>query len=807
MNKSIALPCRANSERGGYLVLTAILILAIIGLAVLIVGTGFLATGKTRLQNIANFASLGALEEFISSARDTTVTSYAQRIDLALNRANAILNENSIAGISGALGELDHDGASGAAGTIYFGEYMVRAPTDSNPCVEYPCFVKSPLTGGPNVNAVQIRMRNQSDNLLSIPFTRALRSEGYAEDHQFNEVTATTTVVPRCTAFVADISSSAGFETHRNLPFPAPGIVPKSELIAETIYGTPPPSFPQTNPCIVGTSRGTGDLPPDFEAGGPCNSSDFAPNPEAAAWPALFVPEYLPGNQFKPRNLGAIAFHENVVRPSGVDFECNNPSAFASVAQIFHDELVTWCSMGMPNPVSGAPYIYNRADAPFPERDNPTFHFQSDFLSSISLFDSVDSPVIVETDFGDSSGNLLVDSLFEGYGSHVGPQPFTRFFLAFNAGIRLLRTQEVAGDTAMLVGFSDQPRLWQRLEPTDLRGLSSLEVLGRLTNLNRRGIQSFDSGTLSYQDVSGEPVPGSASDINAFARGGIPLFPLNNSQNKIDSTNLVGTLNQVIEELAMSCPAGSRKAIILASDGIGTCDNDPADPDCSPLMSTYLASEGRLLNGPSSVINRLIDNQISLSAIIDGRYVRPHFKNVRNTTACPGSVSVHLDPIYRNNPQCYQNPALFSQSVETISDVTTFVSGEPSGAPGAPGSTVPFTRSSDFQGVLNDPDTGVFERPMWVLGALASRSGGVFCPLLNTDNPTRYVDHDDDDSTCTLPTDQASPCILDNQYRIEGQRQEFAIDFRSKAEQAAQCTIAAAGLQPYILTRPLESNL
>lgn len=195
-------------QRGFYLVLCGFLAVVLLSFAALVVGLGYLSTDKTRLQNAANLAALGALEAYV---RSDVTAAHAARCQTAAVRANQILGENRLPGVKRELGEVAHvcgGGTGGAGGALALGAWVKEPPQDptrpSCPAT-YPCFVANDAF----INAARLQVRTQAGNELIIGLTRILGRDAFAI-----RATATAVIVPRCLVLALDASGSTTYETH-----------------------------------------------------------------------------------------------------------------------------------------------------------------------------------------------------------------------------------------------------------------------------------------------------------------------------------------------------------------------------------------------------------------------------------------------------------------------------------------------------------------------------------------------------------------------------------------------------------------
>lgn len=389
---------------------------------------------------------------------------------------------------------------------------------------------------------------------------------------------------------------------------------------------------------------------------------------------------------------------------------------------------------------------------------NPIEHFRSDYALH-------PSPV----------GDVQIDTLYDEASGYFGPEPYSTVFKAFNAVTRLLTQQASVGDRAMLLAFTGN--VVDRIPPGT--GMTKeFGLLAQLTNLMNIGLKN-KSGV----SVSSRVLP------NMIYRGWFPVYGVSNEAN---GTNLPLAIYSAINELAdpANCPATAKKAIILASDGIATCNASPPTytPDCTvPLWDRYQDARAELLD---DILPELQERQISFSYMLAGGASGANFMNRANPDW----------PVPPNDPD----------------DPRRFLTPEQAIARGFGGALSPqnerFFDQGSYQGETSvseedaynnagNPDW-IFGDPNGVLGELAFSTGGVPCPLMPVGNVNDYYDHDSDQggSPCTAQLcENCTPCVLKSSKRVADSAQRSAIEWRTQAEIAAACAVKAIGEDPYAL--------
>lgn len=746
-----------RQEKGLYVVLFALLLFVLLGLVALALGLGMLGTSKTRLQNAVNLAALAAIEKFSSLPSTDT---YVSRADAALQRASDILGANTMPGVSHSLGGLKHRGQPDSEGGILtLGNWYTKKPTGSNPCGAainaYPCFVPNPnpSTGVPattRVNAIRIDAHNQSGNPLIFRFAKFLGKDTFILWSH-----AIASIVPRCTAYLMDVGQSMTWETHPRY-----------------LSG---PSNPIDNPCIVGNACSAGGPPncPSGYASG-CNpATDF--NCFAGCNPAKYL-----DSATQPINVGLGAFRAQF---TPTHLQCAFPAPASPEKEYYY-----WCNYPrLDDPRGGA--FQSRSSEP----TSPVFpHYQADYELENSVMAGVQGQAWIDKLY-------IPPSFFGDDPMYDGPQPYSRSFLAFNAGLRQVQSTTVGGDVSMVSVFTGIMR--DRVPATGFT--PDLGYLVQLTNLDNRGKRRWNGTSVSpeihpnFVDRGWEPYPGNGAD----ARSG-----------------LLPAIYQAAQDLYQDCPAGSKKSIILATDGILNCYFTAIpNSDCLNTFPYYQLARNQVLDTPiplsgggtkPPLLQMLKEYEVSLSVVLDGAHVNPNFMNIANPTCGAWQAGVGFGT---DDPRCY------------YSMQEAFARGY-SGYPDPGTGPIVDWNSYDNTGTPTSATTAFYKagEPGWSFGEangvwarVALETGGYFCPLLSvrrdpgTGAPlvSDYVDFANDrggaacDQACPTGV-PCSPCVLKSAYRNPTpglNAQSAATEFMSKGEQAARCARNTVGLNPFTL--------
>lgn len=703
---------RNNSrENGIIIVLVAVGLLAILALIILVIGSAYLATNRNRFQASVNLAGFAAIEEFINRGGGSQ---YTTNMRLARNKANAILAQNRLVGVSGALGDLvlsdpnvDPSPPAHPGGVIEFGLWnrnysgyptadCVIGGGETCPCglhpTDYPCFRANDNPAPPDgtfANAVRIRANNQSDNSLLVPIARLFGSDRFTLS-----ATSTLTVVQRCTAFLVDVSRSITEESH----------------------------------SLTGVSRALQSVTP--------------PPP-----PNLTIAQPAPNGY----DFGLMAMRRS-------ETDQANPAFCSSLVSASADQVV-WCNLSRP--------AYQDRGASTDHRK----HFQNDYK-------------VVNSPFGPLQIQYYVNPAA---GSYIG-EPFSRYFLAMNAALRLLLAQASGGDLGVMSVFRGglNPAFDRWPENSGLT--TDNGILIQLTDITNVGTTTGNT----------------PRHPNFADRGWVPLA---SSDWNISGSNLSLALLSAINDLS-SCPATARKAIVLATDGIPSCShpiNFPSGPYgpslCDGRWATYdQFARPELL---TKILPELKARRIALSIIWQGDHIDANFVNRK----VDGRFIDYSEAIAAGYGG-YGTPA-----EQSFFDYTNYPTSSPcpvghadcnsAGTPCYGECTNNANRFAYLNRGLTFEVAGAqvpvyFREANGVLGKLALESGGVACPLLplcqdgsTTCGGTTCYEPDPDDPT--------GPDRLKPIYRTENQPQRCAVKRRSKTEQAAYCALKAVADNPYLL--------
>ncbi len=751
-NMQFARHRQQRRERGAFFVLLAVSLLAVMLVLAVVLAVGYHTNARAKFKNISNLASLAAVEEFFSNE---AITDPVVRATNAKARVRSIMRSNRLLGAASYATDSEvyfADEGGGTGSIIRFGVWHSREPAAGGPAVcagHYPCFeeVSPPSAWGPPneaplVNTVKIETRTQSPVLA--PFGAVL-GEGVGE---FMVATsATATVVPRCSVFLLDASLSTTNDSH-----------PSRQRGVELLSG--------------GCTKSSASLCPELPVGTP-----------------LFSP---PARYLCPRSLSLFAFNDWIsydraqslrkeVRDTNVTVNPLTPCATAtswlygtnSVQPTETLEGHLWCNLMLETIGPLDPRPCGDHDRP------PTLIRETGYPNGASgphglCYERERTPY----------GEMLIDKCND-------PEPLSSFMLGFNAGVRMLQSQKTAADRVRMSIFRGvgeiHPYPPDSDGPNDNPGFTSdPSAMVQLTNVKNRGTIGAPypiGSTPSYIDAELHP--------NFVDQGWFPIMqrgalPANIPE---QGTNIVDALERAMNILSdpQECPSGAQKSIILATDGVSTCNSD-LDPDCGTAYLYYTSAEQRLINGMNSILNQLRVRKIALTTLLAGGEVQP---NIVSRERVPGSgeflsfrdaVALGYRGLTDMGGGVFQGDSSADDQLLSDSSPVCMDSSCPgSGEPLATRDRFAFMNMSARDGIL-------FRRPNGVMAHMSIESGGVFCPLLPTGDPTLYFDDDGDPQT---------PEVLVS--RNPGEILTISPSYLKAGEIAAECVRQTLGSNPFAL--------
>lgn len=807
---------RYSSQRGAILILVAVLLIVFLSLIALQVVLGFFATESSRLQAIANIGAMSAIENYIRSRGDDE----SDKRTKALDRANLILQQNSLQSTRRPLGDVGLL-TPGPGGTLTFGRFFQEDPgdacdgeycdlrdlcNDSPSPVSYPCFVEY-LTGADEseANAVRLDLRTQADNPVMSPMRNIFGLETFQL-----EQTATAAVVDTCFAFLLDVSVSTVAEGHPNIN----QMVPQTTASNPFFMASDPPALMDKEPAYTITS------------------------------PVISLPLTTTGDDIQIPSASLFAFDvSKILDSSGNVRDCSSLSEI----QANHPELTYWCNMPDNRAEYSAWALANNVAAPFDTDPPPQLSFRSDYILR---------PVM-------GGIHTVLVNKYRRNPLHPGlpdlPNPMSNFFLGYNAALRWILKNGSDVDRGLLMAFTGDVQWTSPLGPKfdrvfpekiydadeDKWRYQLTSQLGFLTQLTRMDILGVHHPNETVDSTTGyaffNPPPGPGETIPNLLDYGFfvtdprestgPHAPLNKS------TNLVRAVFDAVDALTTVCTPTSRKMIILATDGLSSCYFAPDLPGytgddrnhCGGMpgegdaYNAYTFSEYWLLK---PILEVLQTRGISVTVILDGQGIDPNFLNILRPVPGGGSCLI------TDESDCFLD----------FSDAQSLGYGGPPPPP-SPGdspqdcSTNPdgpsFFDCEVFDGdestIMEDAYNAVgsadayFRRAGAVMGELAFKSGGLFCPLMQPGPVGDYWDHDGDYSPgeeCSASTpaeccqeiydlqaneDAAgrTPCRLKDSARTATMETK-SLEYLPKALQAVFCTQNLLGLDPFISTHPLN---
>jgi len=445
---------------------------------------------------------------------------------------------------------------------------------------------------------------------------------------------------------------------------------------------------------------------------------------------------------------GPFAFRQDLIRPCSNFTSLYDPTDPAKMEQ-FNSSLF-WCNL---DPTRGSD-------------QSPLHHYKSDYG-------------LEQTPFGP----MYIDKYSRPNDAEWGPQPFHRFLSAMNSGLRLIKKSTTPGDKALLMGFNSKiagqvPN--PLTNPTGAALTNEIDYLVQLTNPNNLGKWTWAGAGYS------KATPLYPNYLNA---GLVPVYARDNGVTS--GTNLILAILKAMEAISDKdqCDEISKKSIIVATDGIGNCHLTGPDPfnendySCdNTQLSFYNAQENYLLH---QVLDELLNRKISVTFLISGKAVGPHYLDIKDPNISPGNGLDFLN-FEEARSQGYGSDindpalALFHTSYKCPTAVCSEEEAlQKSGRPGYE-----------------------FRRPLGALGQIAVRTGGMICPLLEQCTPSQCVTGCSGGS-CYQPDPAGGPNeVLRDCARSPGAEQKCSYYNISKSAQAALCATQAVGGNPFALRQP-----
>lgn len=748
-------------DSGIIIPLLVILVPVILALVALALGITFVASSRTKFKNLANVAALSVIATYIENEGGDPEQ---LRRTKAVDRGNFILGQNELRGLSAPLGDLAYvpfAGSGGLGGSVRFGKWYENEidftpPSECNG--KFPCLLIEPTD---EANAVVVDLKTQPDNKLKSFFTKILGKEYFDLEAQ-----AIATVVKSCNVFLLDLSLSTANETHQ-----------KSTL-----------------PCSLGSSNtgpGGGDCPTSIADGDPWFINDQGPNPywkifdpaEIITDPATGVDHYFSMAAFP-------AFYTNKVFATGFPPDCTQSSVPPST------EALVYCNMEYSRrhflqrarQILGAPlpqYVLDMANR---------LPYRADYFPQLADFGQIDMAAVDRDN---------------------PPKPWEHFMFAANAAGRLVGSLPVNSYVGFYGFMGDAISTFPPMagNPPELPLTNQVGAFAQLTNVNFGGRVT---GNYNSSNGFGQLIGGSVSYPNFIDAGFFPRsYPTIAQSVLYGSTNYVKAISDGINALA-NCSEGSQRSIVILGDGISTCKMDGGgNIQCNDTYSIYQDAEAMLLDrSPSGILGKLIRTNTTLSAVLAGRDIAPHFLDRISPAGNYYSISNAMAMQYGGRRQVGQNCNPTDSIVDCQSYFNTSLD------PLNPnwvecGSTPECTNEQDaFEAVVNGDNRFTFGGALGTFAELAQETGGFLMPVMDYTQAelgalaTDYYDDDGDHSQCmefiTNPsaTEGKTPCILKPSARgADGSRQfkpEKLLDARGQMVDA----MLSMFQNPYKLENP-----
>jgi hypothetical protein len=745
---------------GVILILAALFLLVFISLCALGLGLGFAAYQRSNFRRAANASALAAIERF-SQLRDAFRAGQSDAAQNVENRAWEFLGKN-LPGGQQSTGDLTQRFNL----DITYGKFITREPAAnvgvgcSDSCTNcvctngYPCFLSCPGTAKANANAIQVKVSTKTgaENEILVPLGFIFGKETFALSSS-----AVGMIVPRCTAFLMDVSLSVAQETHD-----------PSSLAAVRSY--------------------TDNINPDHSY----SINALITSPE---YNGLFA--YRAGNvqtqTFDTATPGAGNWTCRVYSPRGVSDGSSGDSSLPAL-----NERIRWCSLRRTRGDTTIPpwNLYGTGFLPA----NPDPLAVDPWKSSppdLSSYPASSSNYYTKTHYLDDYeahftkvGWYLFDSYVDNY--YSGPEPLNTFLHAFHSALVTLKGQQTNQDLVEAKAFTGQIRdevpchgstgvdCSYRYTGPKPALTNDLDYLIQITNIQNRGTFTRVNGLKSEASPATPLV-----EPNFLTHG---WFPYSGGGALEGGTNIVHALREAIDDLIDpdNCPADYKKLIILATDGKSTCfSNNDGTSSCGSSADTdytnyYLPAETQLISsweggpyGTKSILEKLKESEISLTVMLAGDYIEPNFCNIQRDQRPPEFLDI-LEAAqlgYSWNPDQETGASPCSKTTKNFF-VSTPVGGD------------------DIYAYNNAGRPGVkFRRPNGVLGKMAMETGGLWCPLQDRDSPlSRYA--------------EGIGGPLGDGYRLANEAQTKSVLNFTKPQMAASCASRAVGYNPFALVEP-----
>jgi Putative Flp pilus-assembly TadE/G-like len=562
-------------QRGIYLPLFAILVVVIFTLAGLYFSYAYMLRNKVRISQVADLAALAALESYGRSKNQDQ----AARKDQARSRAEAFLRNNKLLGTTKSLTSKN----GGSDTIIEFGHYYKTLPA-SPPTIcnnMAPCFVPEQNPLDQDINAVKITISTVPTNPIKAPFQNFLFGVNM-------EVSGSSvaTIVPRCTAYLLDVSQSAAFETHK--------LTPKDSSLVTEI--TSPPNND-----------------PRFLYSGPANSGDISHG--AFAYDASLI--------YKSFNSSLTTQQQYTFLDAADPFSefINCKEKIGLLGYPYDDpQRELFCNTG---------YL-DSSLAFFGKRTSDDRHrYRSDYLIHPSFKGK--NPL---------RKWLLIDS-------YTNPEPLTSFLRAFNVSLREIDNIKSSQDKALAIVFSgdivDQmPYTGATSELEDLIQVTNFNNRGTMTysvgvgyeqDQPRISPNAIDRGWIPYfRNNDGTNLVKALytaienlSDPNACEPGSLKSIILASD----------GVGNCTYDNFSVTFPAGNPQGNTVA--GTTACDGSFG---LTSELDRYNEQEKQLTD---PILKLLRARKIALTVLLDGNYVQPHFINRYRNPSDPSKGFVEIN--------------------------------------------------------------------------------------------------------------------------------------------------------------------
>jgi Putative Flp pilus-assembly TadE/G-like len=373
------------------------------------------------------------------------------------------------------------------------------------------------------------------------------------------------------------------------------------------------------------------------------------------------------------------------------------------------------------------------------------------------------------------------------------PEPLTSIMLSINSGLRTIQRNLTSVDRFALIPFSDV-----EYSPIPHTGMTrDLSFMIDMTDMRRTGKKEL---------VGTNWVTKNVKHPNFIDRNWIPMDDRAQSPGPKSGTNILRVLDNSIKRLTNSdfCPASAKKSIVLATDGVSS-QYYKVNPTTnrvdwnipSPIIRwrNLLEAEDLLFRNfelEDNILRRLLLNKISLTTMLVGEIVQPHFINIRREGTVDKFLSINEMAAngFRGFPDLQNSNSEYSLTNNDF-ELPSYLPPEFQRW-GSPCHKDTYNKGECTIMSINANLPGtVFRRPNGVFAQISILSSGIFCPLNEPYRIGNYIDNSCYDKQGNWYNGGV------NCKRNEWEMQTKSIFGEEIGGQAARCVRKVLGTNPY----------